>query len=303
MVMFDTGARKVVDDAIDEIDRISTRGTDGRWLEGLTVRVASHLREWDVDEAWLWAEWPEREERFRGTTKQDVGIDVVARRRSDGEYIAIQCKSRELDEMGRGKNIGKGEVDKFISTTSGSFWSERWIVTNGDNRLTPNIGQALSMHDRPLKVVNVRKDLSEQRQSLIVEDECAHCQADVEGEGEGGKQSKSCMQNEAVSESVRILREHERSESGGLPLGQARGKVILPCGTGKTRISLRIVEKLTEAGELAVVLCPSIALVAQIRREYLQHATVAIRVLAVCSDETAGYDPKRKIASTRLPIR
>ena len=68
------------------------------------------------------------------------------------------------------------------------------------------------------------------------------------------------MQDEAV----RILQDHVQSDSGGLPAGQARGKVILPCGTGKTRISLRIVEELTPAGNVSVVLCPSIALVAQI---------------------------------------
>ena len=105
------------------------------------------------------------------------------------------------------------------------------------------------------------------------------------------------MQTEAIAESLRILREHEQSESGGLPVGQARGKIILPCGTGKTRISLRIVEELTPPGELSIVLCPSIALVAQIRREYLQQANADIRALAVCSDETAGYDPKKE--STR----
>ena len=42
------------------------------------------------------------------------------------------------------------------------------------------------------------------------------------------------------------------------------------------------------------MLCPSIALVAQIRREYLQYATVSIDALAVCSDATAGYDPKKE---------
>ena len=102
------------------------------------------------------------------------------------------------------------------------------------------------------------------------------------------------MQEEAVAQSVRILREHEQSESGGLPMGQARGKIILPCGTGKTRISLRIVEELTSPGELSIVLSPSIALVAQLRREYLQHAEIDIRALAVCSDVTAGYDPKKE---------
>ena len=108
------------------------------------------------------------------------------------------------------------------------------------------------------------------------------------------QRTKSCMQREAVAQSVRILREHEQSDSGGLPFGQARGKIILPCGTGKTRISLRIVEELTPSGAVSVVLCPSIALVAQIRREYLQHAKLPLRALAVCSDETAGYDVSKE---------
>ena len=100
-----------------------------------------------------------------------------------------------------------------------------------------------------------------------------------------------------MSQSVRILGEHAQSDSGGLPVGQARGKIILPGGAGKTRVSLRIVEELTAPGQLSIVLCPSIALVPQLRREYLQHAAVDIRALAVCSDQTAGYDPKKE--STR----
>ena len=86
----------------------------------------------------------------------------------------------------------------------------------------------------------------------------------------------------------------EQSNSGGSSFGQARGKIILPCGTGKTRISLRIIEELTQPGELSIVLCPSIALVAQIRREYLQYTNARLRALAVCSDATAGYDPKKE---------
>ena len=298
MVMMDVDSLGVVEGAIGEVDAMSVETSDGRWLEELTVRVARHLREWDVEGAWLWSDWEDRESVFPGTTNQDVGIDVVARRRSDGEWIAIQCKSRQLDESGRGANIGKGETDKFVSATSGSVWSERWLVTNGDNRLSDNTRQALGMQDKPLKVVNVRKDLADQRehlrQSSGVSEECDHCKAEADGVGEDVVQTKSCMQDEAVSESVRILREHERSESGGLPVGEARGRIILPCGTGKTRISLRIVEELAGPGDLAVVLCPSIALVAQIRREYLQHSQKQIRALAVCSDETAGYDPKRE---------
>ena len=150
------------------------------------------------------------------------------------------------------------------------------------------------MTAKPVKMVNIANDLLQQQAAFTYE-ECPHCESNPDGEER--RQTKTCMQTEAIAESVRILREHEQSDSGGLPVGQARGKIILPCGTGKTRISLRIVEELTLQGELSIVLCPSIALVAQIRREYLQHAEADIRALAVCSDETAGYDPKKE--STR----
>ena len=281
----------VIEQAIGIADQMNPLDTDGTWLEDLLVAVGPYIREWDVAECYRWAEWPEREERLPWTTNQDVGIDAVAVRRSDGEYIAIQCKSRRLDADGNGQPIGKTEIDKFATPSSGPLWAERWIVTNGSVPLSSNAEQALSMADKPLKLVNITSDLRQQK-SVIVEDECPHCAPNPDGEER--KRTKSCMQAEAIAECVRILKEHERSDSGGLPKGQARGKLILPCGTGKTRISLRIVEQLTPPGEVSVVLCPSIALVAQIRREYLQNADSDIRTLAVCSDETAGYDPKKE---------
>ena len=134
-------------------------------------------------------------------------------------------------------------------------------------------------------------DLSQQQSGAVAE-ECEHCKPNPDGEER--KQSKSCMQDEAVAASITRLQEHEQSASGGTPVEEARGKIILPCGTGKTRISLRIVEALTPPGALSIVLCPSIALVAQIRREYLQHAAAELRILAVCSDDTAGYNPQKE---------
>ncbi len=196
-----------------------------------------------------------------------------------------------MDEHGRGGSISKDELDKFISSSADAFWAERWLVTNGDNPISPNIARTPGLREKPIKQVNITNDLLQQ-QTTSTGEECPHCQPNPDGEER--RQTKTCMQNEAVTESVRILREHEQSDSGGLPVGQARGRIILPCGTGKTRISLRIVEELTPPGELSIILCPSIALVAQLRREYLQHAKATIRALAVCSDETAGYDPKNE---------
>ena len=289
--MQDVNAREIIEEAIRTVAEMSPVSSDGKWLENLTVKASPHIKEWDIERCYHWSEWPERENRFPGTTHQDVGIDAVGIRRSDGEYIAIQCKSRQLDEHGRGADITKAEIDKFANASAGDFWSERWVVTNGDNRPSGNMLQVVSMHGKPIKMVNIASDLTQQQANDTTE-ECPHCQPNPDGEPR--IQTRTCMQDEAIGESVRILREHERSESGGRQIGQARGKIILPCGTGKTRISLRIVEELTPLGGLSIVLCPSIALVAQIRREYLQYAQKGIRALAVCSDETAGYDPKKE---------
>ena len=78
-------------------------------------------------------------------------------------------------------------------------------------RLSDNTLRALSMHEKRLTQVNLRKDLSEQRRNLIVSEAGAR----VEGVSEVGNvvQTKNSMQDEAVAESVRVLGEHERSES------------------------------------------------------------------------------------------
>ena len=283
--------QNVISEALGIATEMNPQATDGTWLEDLTVKAGPHIKEWDIDECYLWSEWPDRDDHFPGTTKQDVGIDAVATRRGDNQYIAIQCKARQLDERGDGAPIEKGETDKFASASADGFWAERWIVTNGNNPLSNNAQQVLSMTSKPIKLVNITNDLLQQ-QSAPTNEECPHCAPNADGEWRS--RTKSCMQSEAISESVRLLEEHAQSDSGGLPAGEARGKIILPCGTGKTRISLRIIEQLTPPGELSIVLCPSIALVAQIRREYLQYAETRLRVLAVCSDVTAGYDPSKE---------
>lgn len=281
-------AQEIISEALEIANEMNPQATDGTWLEDLTVQIGPYIRDWDLEQCWSWADWPDRDDHFPVSTKQDVGIDVVATRRGDSEYVAIQCKDRQLNEDGCGGPISKSETDTFASSSENHFWAERWIVTNGDNPLS---GNAFTITDKPVKLINITSDLLQQRAVLIGEDS-AHCGTSTEIEK--GIQTKSCMQAEAVAESVRILNEHARSESGGSPAGRARGKIILPCGTGKTRISLRIVEELTQPGELSIVLCPSIALVAQIRREYLQQSAAGLRALAVCSDATAGYDPRKE---------
>ena len=287
--MKESVAQETIEEAIRKVAEMNPRSTDGKWLEVVTVESGPYIKDWDIARCWQWDKWPDREVHFPNTSKVDVGIDAVAIRRSDGQHIAIQCKSRKLERDGRGSSIHSNEIAKFAAASANDFWAERWVVTNGDNSLASGAQQSMSMQGKPLKLVNIANDLRQQRRANIREEDCQPA-----SEGAPGIQTRTSMQVEAVAETVRILREQENSESGGLPKGEARGRIILPCGTGKTRISLRIIEELTPLGQLSIALCPSIALVSQIRSEYLQNAEVPMDVLAVCSDATAGYDPKKE---------
>lgn len=293
-------ALSVIDDALAELDGYAQQETDGVWLEDLVERTAPLIRDWNVDACWRWTDWPDRKSVMPDAPDVDVGIDLVARRRDDGAWIAIQSKSRKLNEQGEGAPVTSAEMDKFLAASADrSVWGERWLAVNGAVSMGGHSpGKALMSGVMP-KLVNVAADLQAQRAAAPraeADDACPHCAVPGpprDRDEPPPQQTRSCMQREAVEKAAGLLREHELTVEDGIPRGEARGRIVLPCGTGKTRIALRITEKLTNPGELSVVLCPSIALVAQIRREFMQHAAVPLRSMAVCSDESVADDDER----------
>ena len=97
--------RSVLDDALATLEEHAEQQTDGRWLEDLTRDVAPRLRDWNVDGCWRWGDWPERDEVMpEGTPAVDVGIDLVARRRDDGGWIAIQVQGTQTEPARRGRS-------------------------------------------------------------------------------------------------------------------------------------------------------------------------------------------------------
>ena len=99
----------IIKEAIDRLELMRDQQSGGKWLENLTAAVGPYIKQWYIAECWTWAEWPEREARFPGSTNQDIGIDVVAVRRGDRRHVAIQCKARRL-ENGIPVPIQKGEA-------------------------------------------------------------------------------------------------------------------------------------------------------------------------------------------------
>ncbi len=231
-----------------------------------------------------------------GTPSVDAGIDLVARRRDDRGWIAIQVKSRRLNLAGEGERVTSDEMNKFLAAAADrNIWAERWLAVNGAVPLGGLTPGKVAMSGAPVKVVNVAQAVESQRAALAAADDDDSGGAPIGDEPPD--QTRSAMQREAVKTAVERLRANEQADEENIPRGEARGRIVLPCGTGKTRIALRITEELTYPGELSVVLCPSIALVAQIRREFLQHANVPLRVMAVCSDKGVAADDEEKVAN------
>ena len=261
--------------ALEQIAGNSFSQTDGIWLEELTAEVVPHIVDFNVSNSWVWKDWPDRQKHYKNTP--DIGIDVVAERRSDGKFIAIQCKSRKLNSDGRGSNINKRDFDSFLATSTDELWAERWLVVNGAVHLSKNAEKSIG--SRRVSLVNIESEIRKCVDQLLSESECYE-----EPEEITGAQTRDDMQQEVINKSTSCLQEHAKQK------GRARGRIILPCGTGKSRIALRIIEKLTKKGQVSVVLCPSIALVSQLKREFLQHSMVKIIAMAVCSDKGVAKD-------------
>ncbi len=84
----------------------------------------------------------------------------------------------------------------------------------------------------------------------------------------------------------------------------ARGKLIMACGTGKTYTSLKIMEALDP--KITLFLAPSIALLSQTFREYVQEKSEPFYASIVCSDNKTGESKNEDnddIKFSELPIK
>ena len=83
------------------------------------------------------------------------------------------------------------------------------------------------------------------------------------------------------------LRPHQVSAVNDVLKGfetNARGKLIMACGTGKTLTALRIAERIVGLGGRVLFAAPSLSLLAQSIREWGADAEKPLRAFAVCSD-------------------
>ena len=214
---------------------------------------------------WLLRDVPADTRRRLNLPAPDEGIDLIARTRS-GEYWAIQSKFRSQ----RDKPLNRRELGTFTS-----------LVFNTCN----NIALAVVAHTatKPVSKRHLMRNtveigldrwqsLNDEAWTLIV----------------------ASLKGRSTRPKARSPRPHQRAaifaaKAHFIGDKAARGRLIMPCGTGKSLTAYWIAEALN--AKTIIVAVPSLALVRQSltdwTREFLAHG-VKPDWLCVCSDETVS---------------
>ncbi|MYI30676.1 MAG: DEAD/DEAH box helicase [Acidimicrobiia bacterium] len=229
-------------------------------------------------QVWRWMDWPDREAHGYGP---DIGIDLVAEQTETwgGGLCAIQTKFYDSG------SVDKAAVDSFLSASSAEIFTNRILVVTSS--LTAH-AQTMVSKTSPRCEVLYGSDIEgwpvEWAAFLHSPDKLIFGQLRFE---------PFAYQAEAVSKVVAGFAEYDR------------GKLVLPCGTGKSVVALWIAEQLAGRGRRVLYLVPSIALMGQTMREWARQRDPAVphRYIGICSDTRAGRnDEDADMAELAMPV-
>ena len=211
--------------------------------------------EWStqVDQVWLWDEWP-------GRWGADCGVDLVFQHKN-GDHWAVQSKCYSPDY-----DITKHDVDQFLSESNRPSIKHRLLIATTD-RIGGNAKQVCDAQEKPV----IRFLLSDFDKSAL--DYPANFAALPQAKRKARPEPRD-HQNEARTAVVQGLQTANR------------GQLIMACGTGKTYVTLWIKEHLN--AQRTLVLVPSLGLLSQLLREWTFAAATPFELLCVCSDQTVG---------------
>jgi predicted helicase len=193
-----------------------------------------------------------------GLNGQDIGIDLVAYK--NGEAYAVQCKNWE-------RLVGINDLLSFLHRAKKEGFKKAIIVAD---KISTRVEEEIKDFDLDVifvKAADVKQYANEHGEPTIVKQ----------------KLSPLPHQQRAIEA---VLKGFEKYD---------RGKLIMPPGTGKTYISIKIAESLVGDSGWILFLAPSIALLDQTIREYHLKSEYQVNAYAVVSDNKVGkVNPKKK---------
>ena len=218
-----------------------------------------------ISEVWIHHEVPSAIRKKLHLPDSDQGIDLIAKTKQ-GEFWAIQCKYR-TDST---RPIPWKEISTFTGLSFG--------VCKGIS-----FGLICSTTERITKIVGTQ-------------DRIGFCALDVwQGlDAEFFARLRASMERKATKPKPLSRRPHQvtavRDARKHFITGKKkRGKLIMPCGTGKSLTAYWIAKEL--GSRRVVIAVPSLALIRQTLKVWLREAMASgkeVEWICVCSDESAG---------------
>jgi superfamily II DNA or RNA helicase len=220
------------------------------------------------DEVWLYANVPTLVLEELGLPKQDIGIDLIAK--NGNEYHAIQCKYHEDNK----RSVTFREVSTFISLLESTpKITQGYICSTAD--LTSRVFNKLNT--KPINLIlndtwqSLSKEFFENADRLL-----------------NGKKERKLTPFKPRLHQVKALKEAKKYF---LDENNTRGKLIFPCGAGKSLTGYWITEELKSKSTIIAV--PSLSLVKQTLDVYLREISAKgkkVKWLCICSDDGIGKD-------------
>lgn len=246
--------------SVDEVfDRIIEESTDTRQQGTRWERAVQWFLTQDpawrdrFEHVWMWDDAPTNPGR------QDTGIDLVAQD-MDGEYWAIQAKCYS-------KTLSDRDVSTFFMASMADDRYRHFIIADTAPAVSHNLETYITDHkDRDI----TRIDLDWIRSANIDWSPFTGDAADTREVYEPRD-----YQREAIDAIEKELEDHDRALA------------VMACGTGKTLTSLRLAEELCPGGTV-LFLAPSISLVSQTMRGWVDQVRGRINPYVVCSDGKAS---------------
>lgn len=223
------------------------------------------------------SEVPQKVRKLLGLPDRDQGIDIVAETKS-GKYWAIQCKYRGTDNG----SLTWREISTFTGLTFG-------ICKNIEFGLIAYTGE------RYTKVLDTAEHiafLSSDTWSTLGDDFFKKLSKALIGKSEPLKpRTPRPHQKRAIQKAKDYFADKKNT----------RGKLIMPCGTGKSLTGFWLAEEL--GAKTIVVAVPSLALIQQTLpvwvREYAARGKNKMQWLCVCSDQTVTENTDSVVVHTQ----
>ena len=230
---------------------------------------------------WMWSDWPERVTRGFGA---DIGVDLVAEQTAvyGGGLCAIQCKNYAEDHK-----VPTSGIDSFLAASETDFANRILVVTSDLEQAGWTKVKKAAPRCEVLGPAVLESWPCRWRDFL-----------DRPGDFEFDTRTRHTPRADQRDALDAIAKGYQQA---------SRGRLVMPCGTGKSLIAMWAAEENAGAGATVLYLVPSIALMGQTMREWARNRGIGHAYMGVCSDRTTGRrspdgDTSRDLAELTMPV-